>query len=270
MHKPTPGYEKKYVDKAKSLDVEYCTPFEKLRGLMDGKSYKEVIDYFERIKPCTCGGSPRVREVSGMGDLDITISCKSCGRSVCQSIYDRESSSDPSCEEMALKKWNAGMTQQEIDQIREEKWEKKRLHEEDLIWKPVYPNNMSSNPIDGLFCLLFKKTDSGIYACKWTIQYQHKEIEPMLISCDAPIEAYILHMKRYFEVKGPLEYPNPSKDGLLDNLRRSDKRTFNNSDVNSYGDFERAYSTLEDAKKGALARCGWQGLNRETIIKKKK
>ena len=93
----------------------------------------------------------------------------------------------------------------------------------------------------------------------------------MMISSDSPIEAYILHMKRYFDVKGPLKYPKPSNHedrSIINDIGKENKRTLSSGDVNDYGDFVRAYKTLEEAKAGALARCGWQGLNRETIIKK--
>ena len=271
MRKPTPGYEKGYSEKAKTLDIMYYTPFEELKGYMNAKSPKQVVEYFERLEKCTCGGEPKVKQIEGMGELDTMIICKSCGRSINQSDYDRENSDDPGCEELALRKWNAGMTQEEIDRIKEEKWEKKCLHEEDLIWHPVHPNNMPCNGVDGIYCLLFKKSEKSIYCCKWTIEYQQQEKEPMLISSDAPIEAYILHMKRYFEVKGPLKYPKPSNHegwSIVNDIGKTEKRTLSSGDVNDYGDFIRAYKTLEEAKTGALARCGWQGLNRETIIKK--
>ena len=32
MRKPTPGYEKEYSEKAKTLDIMYYTPFEGLVG----------------------------------------------------------------------------------------------------------------------------------------------------------------------------------------------------------------------------------------------
>ena len=54
----------------------------------------------------------------------------------------------------------------------------------------------------------------------------------------------------------------------FNDIGKENKRTLSSGDVNDYGDFVRAYKTLEEAKAGALARCGWQGLNRETIIKK--
>lgn len=271
MRKPSPGYEKEYCDKVKTLDIMYYTPFEELRGYMNGKSPKQIIKYFDRLEKCTCGGEPKVKQIEGMGELDTIITCKECGRSIHQSDYDRESGDDPGCEELALRKWNAGMTQEEIDRIKEEKWEKKRLHEEDLVWHSVHPNNMPCNGSKGLYCLLFKKSGKSIYGCKWTIQYQQKEIEPMLSSIGSPIEAYILHMKRYLDVKGPLKYPRPNNHrdwDIIRDIHKENRRTLHNDDINDYGDFVRAYKTLEEAKAGALARCGWQGLNRETIIRK--
>lgn len=38
-------------------------------------------------------------------------------------------------------------------------------------------------------------------------------------------------------------------------------------EVECRGDFYYAYRSLEEAKEGALARCAWIGLNRDTIIK---
>lgn len=268
MFKTTPGHEKEYRKKVKELDVTYYTPFHKIKGHMNGKSPKEIIDYFERLNKCTCGGEPKVMQIGGMGELDTHIICKQCGRGICQSIYDRESGDDPGCEELALRKWNEGMTQEEIRRINEEKWEKKRLHEEDLIWNPVHPNNMPWNGTDGLYCLLFRKDEDKIYCCKWTIQYQLKEIEPMGVSDHSPIEAYILHMKRYFDVKGPLKYPRPNNHCDI-GLGWEDGPTLNNDDINDYGRFIRAYKTLEEAKEGALTRCGWQRLNRETLINRR-
>ena len=106
MRKPFPGYEKEYCDKVKSLDIMYYTPFEKLQGYMSGKSPKQIIEYFDRLERCTCGGEPKVKQIGGMGELDTIIICKTCGRSVRQSCYDRESYADPDCEELALRKWN--------------------------------------------------------------------------------------------------------------------------------------------------------------------
>ena len=62
--------------------------------------------------------------------------------------------------------------------------------------------------------------------------------------------------KRYFDLEELFDYPSPSNaysSGLFDG-------------VNDYGTFERAYKTFDDAKKGAMDRCGWQGLNEDTVI----
>ncbi len=271
LNRPETGYEKEYRDKAESLDITYITPFEDTKGYLNGMSYKEIIEYFGRIDKCTCGGEPSVIQTEGMGELETTISCKSCDRYVSQSDYDREDANDVGCEELALRKWNAGMTQEEIDRIKEEKWEKKRLREEDMVWHPVYPNNMPDNGEAGIYCLIFKESSDGIYCCKWTIEYQLEETGPMCTEFDAKTEAYILHMKRYFDVKGPLEYPEPNNHrdrDIIRDIHREDRPTLHNCDINDYGDFVRAYKTLEEAKAGALARCGWQGLNRETVLRR--
>jgi len=137
---------------------------------------------------------------------------------------------------------------------------------------PTVKNLRLENGIEGLYCLIFKKSGDGIYCCKWTIEYQYKEIEPMLISSDSPIEAYILHMKRYFDVKGSLKYPRPNNHrdwDIIRGIHKESRRTLHNDDINDYGEFIRAYKTLEEAKAGALARCGWQGLNRETVVRKR-
>lgn len=78
----------------------------------------------------------------------------------------------------------------------------------------------------------------------------------MAISNNAKVEAYILFCKRYFDLEELFDYPSPSNaysSGLF-------------AGVNDYGTFERAYKTLDDAKKGAMDRCSWQGLNEDTVI----
>ncbi len=94
------------------------------------------------------------------------------------------------------------------------------------------------------------KSEESVYCCKWTIEYQQQEEKPMLISSDSPIEAYILHMKRYFNVKGALKYPKPSNHedrSIVNDIGKENKRTLSSGDINDYGDFVRAYKTLEDA-----------------------
>ncbi len=104
-----------------------------------------------------------------------------------------------------------------------------------------------------------------LYCCKWTIEYQLEELEAMRIGAYPQIEAYNLFMERIFEIKGLLHYPSP----LEENSEEDDSRyeTFSGNGVNDKGDFVRSYRTLMDAQEGALGRCGWQGINRDTLIK---
>ena len=73
-------------------------------------------------------------------------------------------------------------------------------------------------------------------------------------------------MERFFEIKGILHYPSPSEENSEedDGFRYE---TFSGNGVNDKGDFVRSYRTLRDAQEGALGRCGWQGINRDTLIK---
>ena len=143
--------------------------------------------------------------------------------------------------------------------------ERIRIREEDVEWKELYPNNMLDNGLSGYYMLLFRKNrDGSISGCKFTIAFQEEEIMPLRIRSGAPIEAYNLFCRRYFDVTGELQYPEPANELVL---MTGDSKTFEDPNgVNDYGDFVRSYRTLEDAKTGALARLGWQGINRDTVI----
>ena len=69
---------------------------------------------------------------------------------------------------------------------------------------------------------------------------------------------YILFQKEYFNLNKQLEYYPESSD------------TGNSYDINSYGEFVRAYRILDEAKEGARIRCGCHGLNTDTILANKK
>lgn len=262
--------DEKYEKEAEKLEVYYMHLEEEIRGYMRDRSPKEVVDYFNRIKKCICGGMPKVISYEGMGEFDIIISCLSCDRYMLRNYYDYDIKEDTDLEELCLQDWNNGLSREDIVKRNEAEWDRKRLREEDLIWKPVYENNVISEytgPV-GEYCLLFQKSEEKIDCCKWTIEYQFEEEEPMMISNDSLIEAYILHRKRYFDVKGPLRIPDPKRYSSEDYSKAlKNEDTLSEFSVNDYGDFERAYRTLEEAKKGALARCGWQGFNKDTLLK---
>lgn len=79
----------------------------KTRGLMSGKTPKQVIELYNRLNKCTCGGIPIVVEGEGMGDFSLTIKCKKCNRTVVKSMYAGRKPDE--YEEMCIDEWNKGL-----------------------------------------------------------------------------------------------------------------------------------------------------------------
>lgn len=115
----------------------------------------------------------------------------------------------------------------------------------ELEWKPLYPNNMLCNGVDGIYTDMNFRSNEGYQYIKLTIQYQSR--------CDAegfshPEEGtkyYILHSLRIEALAEKIEIPEP-------------KDTFNPFDddddscmVNSYGRFRYAFDDEDTAKKVA-------------------
>ena len=124
----------------------------------------------------------------------------------------------------------------------------------DIEWKPLYPNNMKCNGLEGCYCVMFYKHKDGIVSArKYTIAFQRKELKPGtgLVEPNS-IDRYVLFEKSYPEVIGPLEHPEPTDNWI--GLDLDSKDTFNRYDVNSYGDFVYAYEDLEVAKQRAYAQ----------------
>ena len=152
---------------------------------------------------------------------------------------------------------------EDITKANKKEIERKRIKEDAFVWKEYRPNNIIQNPVDGNYCLVFAKVDGKLIGCKWSIQYQYKEIDHMYIDTNE-IESYNLFVYDIRNIKGPLCYPEPS-EFTIDSYAKED--TFSNSTYNSFGEFVRNYKTLEEAKQGAMARCGWRGINEDTVIK---
>lgn len=123
---------------------------------------------------------------------------------------------------------------------------------EDLNWKPIHPNNLESNPIEGYYCIILHKlNDNTISGRKYSILFQHEEISMGLID-RSKIERYNLFEKSYSSVEGNLDYDAPRK--MFTNTFWNDDRTFSDNDINSYGSFVRSYDNIEDAKARALGQ----------------
>ena len=121
-----------------------------------------------------------------------------------------------------------------------------------MVWKPIYPNNMRGNGLEGYYCLMLHKDEDGkVSGRKYSIIFQHEEVEKgtALINPNK-INGYILFEKVYKEIVGPLDYPEAQEDYAPD-LWRSEN-TLNSSDMNDNGSFVYAYDNIDDAKKRAL------------------
>ena len=189
-----------------------------------------------------------------MGDFDFTIYCDNpnCEREITRSCYDFDVTPEQDEIALAIRDWNDGLSQDDIDLANEKERNRLLLTKDDFNWKPIYANNLIQNGQDGWYAILHAKKDGKFYVCKWSILFQREELEPMYQAQDAETECYILFMERYFDLSEPIIYPEPSEEASF-------------YDVNEYGSFVRAYKTLEEAKSGAIARCGWQGINKDTL-----
>lgn len=240
----------------KDIPIYYLTPFEPVQGMLNGVDDNKIDELYNSIHKCTCGGNPIGVQTECMGDFDFEIYCDNpkCERYIRRSMYDFDVRRGDGDEiELAIRDWNNKLNQEDFNKLAEEEHQRVVIKADDLEWKDIIANNIINNPKEGIYCILNKKYNDKFYACKWSIIFQSKEIEPMYMD-STNIDLYILFQKRYFDLDKPLSYPEPSNRG-------------NTYDINSYGEFIRAYRTLEEAKEGARARCGWQGINKDTIFK---
>lgn len=126
---------------------------------------------------------------------------------------------------------------------------------DEMEWFPLYPNNMICNGIIGQYCLLFHRHNTGVISArKYTILYQHEEMEPASGHINPnSITHYILFEKAYYDVNGALYYPSPSERSWFES-EYDREHTFNAYDVNSYGSFVYAYSDIATAKQRAVTQ----------------
>ena len=260
-----------YEEVAKKTGWLYSELYDEIKGFLNGYSAEELIPLWEFIKPCTCGSTNLLAHQDiGMGDGDFMIVCKDCGRMLRRTCYDYDLEGDEVL--TCIKDWNNGVEYEEVIAKLEAEKERLKLKPEDLVWKPIYPNNLIHNGEVGLYSLLFKKgTDGNLNGCKWSIIYQYEEESPAVICSDAKINAYNLYIENYDEIVGEhFDYPNPvyNSNDINPKWETITKNTFHNYGVNSFGQFIYSYKTLDEAKNGALGRCGIYGYNTDTIVVK--
>ena len=165
--------------------------------------------------------------------------------------------------------------QEAISRQKYESEKKKReLTDEYFDWKTIHPNNIKSNGEVGIYALIFKENERRTVGYKFSIVYQREEISPLhYMGRDSRIERYNLFEKRYDDVQGPLAYLSADNENEFEQaLDYSNtiiySNTFSNADVNSYGEFVRSFSSLEEAKAYAVAITNIRDyVNKENIIK---
>ena len=166
--------------------------------------------------------------------------------------------------------WNHGMTQEDADRMRSAECARKTVKARDLVWKDYYSGNIVQNGLEGCYSLVFYKDSDGKLCCrKWTIVFQPEEDGSAMISSHGRIDAYLLFAVDYSEIKGKLHYPKPFNWDGSGWKEEKGYHTFSGESLYDRGEFVHAYRTLEEAKAGALARCGWCGIDRDSLIKVK-
>ena len=121
----------------------------------------------------------------------------------------------------------------------------------DLEWKPIYPNNLIGNGVEGYYCLILHKgSDGKVSGRKYSIMFQYAEHDHGFINREV-IERYNLFEKSYPEVVGNTDYDAPKHNFDWRRWQNED-RTFSDDDINSKGSFVRSYDNIERAKERAL------------------
>ena len=115
------------------------------------------------------------------------------------------------------------------------------------------PKDHADKWLQGYYLLLFKKVDTcRIDGSMMTIAFQREQSEEGVHRIDAKIEAYNLFYQRFEDVRGPLEITEFQGGSPMKELEESFTGCLTCYSVNLRDGFIRSYSSLEEAKKGAM------------------
>lgn len=151
--------------------------------------------------------------------------------------------------------------QDEENRKRSEKhFERVLLKPDAFEWRKLYCNNdipKDDNSDDwrlqGYYLLLFKKIDTcRMDGFMMTIAFQREQSSEGVHTIDARVEAYNLFYQRFEDVRGPLEIPVCQGGSPMKELENSYAGYLSCYSVNARDEFIRSYSSLEEAKKGAM------------------
>ena len=141
---------------------------------------------------------------------------------------------------------------------REEKRNSVALTKDDINWKELYPNNTPCFFKRGEYALIFKNVEERVVGHKFTILYQYEEFSPLVLSGTDVVEGYILLEEEFNDVQGPLYINDAEKDEKY-NQAFDTACSMHNNIVNSYGNFIRAFKTIEEAKEYAVQVANIRG-----------
>lgn len=132
------------------------------------------------------------------------------------------------------------------------------LKVEDLNWKPLYANNCVHSEKEGIYCLVLHENGDGTYAGrKYTIYNQLPVREDGVTEYGEEPELFILFEMGYNRV-AEKEHPDPTKTSDADLIHEmtskheDDLEHLTNLEINSYGNFVRAFKNIDDAKKAVV------------------
>ena len=142
-------------------------------------------------------------------------------------------------------------------------------------WHKLYYNNCIPKDVDvetsslqGYYLLLFKSINiSRIDGVMMTIAFQREQCSEGVEEMNAKVESYNLFYQRFEDVRGPLEIPAKQDKSPMKEFEKSFQGRLSCYSVNARGKFVRSYSSLEEAKKGAMYWLKvWGGIDSENVI----
>ena len=149
------------------------------------------------------------------------------------------------------------------------------LKPDSFEWHKLYYNNCIPKDVDvetsslqGYYLLLFKSINiSRIDGVMMTIAFQREQCSEGVEEMNAKVESYNLFYQRFEDVRGPLEIPAKQDKSPMKEFEKSFQGRLSCYSVNARGKFVRSYSSLEEAKKGAMYWLKvWGGIDSENVI----
>lgn len=157
----------------------------------------------------------------------------------------------------------------------EEHFKNVLLKPDSFEWHKLYYNNcipndkdMETSLLQGYYLLLFKSINaSRIDGVMMTIAFQREQCSEGVEEMNAKVESYNLFYQRFEDVRGPLEIPSQQDKSPMKEFEKSFQGRLSCYSVNARGKFVRSYSSLEEAKKGAMYWLKvWGGIDSENVI----